>query len=157
MVMTADYGRTHMGQHIVNSYRPATFDCMENRGNRIRSMRKALDLTQPELAKAVGVDQSTVSDWEKHNAEPKGEALIALAKLFNTTAEYIMEGQDANAWPFENIPYASFLSLEHDERTRLEGRLQEILASISAPQNKFQTNRQRAASVKTARKRKPSR
>ena len=46
----------------------------------VRKLRKELQLTQAQLAKRLGVDQSTVSRWEA-GAEPEGEQRRALALL----------------------------------------------------------------------------
>lgn len=59
------YGKTHMAIPIKFNYGRATFDCMSERGQRIRDLRKAKLLNQTQLAAAVGIDQSTVSDIEK--------------------------------------------------------------------------------------------
>lgn len=133
LVMTVDYGAPHMGLHIGNSYWPANINCMETRGQRIRSMRKALGLNQGALAKLVGADQSTVSDWEneKVGAEPSAEVLMKLVDALGGSAEYIMRGYDPRTWPFARIPLQRFLALEPGDRDYLEGYLAAELERIS--------------------------
>jgi DNA-binding transcriptional regulator YiaG len=46
----------------------------------VKSIRKALDMTQAQLASEVGVDQSTVSNWET-GTTPRGPARILIAAL----------------------------------------------------------------------------
>jgi transcriptional regulator with XRE-family HTH domain len=90
------YGATHMGQHINSFNGPATVDYMESRGTRIQRRRKELGMNQTTLALAVGVDQSTVSDWEKRDAEPRAEQLMKLATALQTTAEYLVLGSSVS-------------------------------------------------------------
>lgn len=46
----------------------------------VKAIRATLGLTQAELAKEVGVDQSTVSNWEK-GKPPRGPARLLLQGL----------------------------------------------------------------------------
>lgn len=58
----------------------------------IKSIRKTLKMTQADLAVEVGVDQSTVSNWENGQA-PRGPAKILLSALAEKAA--ISEKVDA--------------------------------------------------------------
>lgn len=51
----------------------------------IKSIRSILDMTQAELGQEVGVDQSTVSNWENGQA-PRGPALRLLHVLAKKAA-----------------------------------------------------------------------
>ncbi len=46
----------------------------------VKSLRTKLELTQEQFGKAVGVDQSTVSNWE-NGAPPSGPARLLLQNL----------------------------------------------------------------------------
>lgn len=48
---------------------------------KIRFLRKALKLKQEEFAAKIGVDQTTVSKWEKVKARPTPDALVRIAAL----------------------------------------------------------------------------
>jgi len=50
---------------------------------RVRALRKHLELTQVKLADELGIRQQTVSDWEKGVYQPRG----ASATLLNIIAE----------------------------------------------------------------------
>ncbi|EHN72330.1 hypothetical protein SMCF_8268 [Streptomyces coelicoflavus ZG0656] len=50
-------------------------------GRRVRAVRRAVDLTQSEVAKAVGVADPTVASWETGQSTPDGERLPALARV----------------------------------------------------------------------------
>lgn len=94
--MDGDYGSAHMGFAIGNSYRGATLDCMATPGERIRALRKARGLTQPQLAAEVGIDQSTVSDIER-GAGFSAETLMRLADALQSTPQEIMRGNPATS------------------------------------------------------------
>ncbi|MFH2069131.1 MAG: helix-turn-helix transcriptional regulator [Candidatus Omnitrophota bacterium] len=56
----------------------------ENLPGKIRAGRKLLGLSQEGLASYLGVDVSTVADWEKHRHEPTRKSLEKLAKLLTS-------------------------------------------------------------------------
>jgi DNA-binding transcriptional regulator YiaG len=60
----------------------------------VRSLRAALGLTQEQLGKAVGVDQSTVSNWE-NGASPSGPARKLLQSLSANVASAADNGAAA--------------------------------------------------------------
>jgi transcriptional regulator with XRE-family HTH domain len=125
-----------MGLHIGNSYRPATFNCMKGksdkgdlqRGSRIRSLRKALELNQVELAESV--DQSTVSDMERGSSF-SADLLMRLSKVLGTSPGIIMEGRDEAAWPFRRVVMADFVALASEDRAYIEGILANEIDKLS--------------------------
>ncbi len=64
---------------------------------RIRELRLANNLEQTEVADYLGYkSDTTVSKWENGKNLPTGAKLVKLAKLFNTTTDYILHGKDIN-------------------------------------------------------------
>lgn len=53
-----------------------------NFAENLKNLRTAKKLTQGELAKALGVDQRTVSAWEKGVCEPSFTVLAKLCEIF---------------------------------------------------------------------------
>jgi transcriptional regulator with XRE-family HTH domain len=51
--------------------------------------RLAVGLTQKQLAKKVGVDQSTVSRWGKNECIPEPQHFPKLARIFRMTPEEV--------------------------------------------------------------------
>lgn len=49
----------------------------------LKNLRQGKNLTQSQLAKILGVDQRTISAWEKGICEPSFEMLIKLCELFD--------------------------------------------------------------------------
>ena len=52
-------------------------------GENLKSLRQANKISQQTLAKIVGVDQRTVSAWEKGVCEPSFDTLAKLCEIFN--------------------------------------------------------------------------
>lgn len=59
-------------------------------GQTIRDLRKEKRVSQTELAKIVGVSQTTVTAWETGKAEPSSSAVSNLADYFNVTTDYLL-------------------------------------------------------------------
>jgi phage repressor protein C with HTH and peptisase S24 domain len=62
---------------------------------RIKKRRKELGLTQPSIAKTIGLTKATISLWESGSTSPKGENLHALAKALRCAPEFLLFGNDA--------------------------------------------------------------
>lgn len=60
-------------------------------GQKIKQVRTAAGLTQVAFASAVGVDQSTVSRWERDRQEPDPDQLLALAQFSNEPMENFIQ------------------------------------------------------------------
>ena len=57
---------------------------------RIKDLRESNYLTQQQLGKAVGYDQSRVAKWENGSLEPNPDTLVALSKFFNVSVDYLL-------------------------------------------------------------------
>lgn len=57
----------------------------------LRELRSKKGVTQIELAKAIGVSNGNVGDWERGRSKPGYEALIALARYFEIDAGRLLE------------------------------------------------------------------
>ena len=67
---------------------------METLGEKIRNLREEKGLTQPELAKLVGVSNGTVSFWENGVNEPKASYVRKLSTVFEVTSDYLLGLED---------------------------------------------------------------
>lgn len=59
---------------------------------RLKEVRKASGLTQREVATYVGVNQNTYSYWETGKTKIDSESIAKLAKLFNVSIDYLLDG-----------------------------------------------------------------
>ena len=60
----------------------------------IRRQRRWIDMTQKDLAKAVGVSLSTVAEWERGNRTPSVEKLTELAGVFGMTETELLHPKE---------------------------------------------------------------
>ena len=60
----------------------------------IYQLRKDANISQKTLAKAVGVTQKAVGFWESGINEPKASYIVALAKYFGVSADYLLGIED---------------------------------------------------------------
>lgn len=60
--------------------------------NRLFQLRKQQGLSQEELAEKLGVSRQAVSKWERSEASPDTDNLIALAKIYGLTLDELIYG-----------------------------------------------------------------
>ena len=63
---------------------------MQHIGKRIKELRIENGLSQENFGKELSVSQDTVSLWENGKSLPTVEFLIAIAKRFNVSTDYIV-------------------------------------------------------------------
>lgn len=56
--------------------------------------RRQLGLSQEELAARIGVTRQAVSKWEQGISTPELESMVALAKIFGVTTDYLLSEED---------------------------------------------------------------
>lgn len=60
----------------------------------VKYYRLAKGLTQAALARAMGVDQSVISDWETGRSSPSSGRLPRLAELLGVTIDQLFSGPE---------------------------------------------------------------
>lgn len=68
----------------------------------IREARLAAKLTQKQLADMLGITDATLSGYETGNHDPKSKMLVEIAKVCNTTTDYLLGLTDRIARPDED-------------------------------------------------------
>lgn len=82
--------------------------------NRIKQLRDVAEVKQVDLANMLGISQGTLSNWERGIHDPDSESLIAIAKYFNVTTDFVLGKDDtASLSPDEDIRFA-LNNLPHD-------------------------------------------
>ncbi len=74
--------------------------------NYLAKRRKQLNLTQKDIAQAVGVSEGTVSRWESGSiANMRRDRIVLYAKVLHTTPDFIMSGESVGIPAgFEPLP-----------------------------------------------------
>ena len=62
-------------------------------GDRIAGAREAAGLTQEDLARRLGVRQTTVKAWEDDRTEPRANRLQMLAGMLNVSLMWMLTGR----------------------------------------------------------------
>ena len=57
---------------------------------RLKELREDNDLTQKQLAAYLHIQQNTYSQYENSQRQLPIETLVALAKLYNTSTDYLL-------------------------------------------------------------------
>ena len=63
---------------------------MKNLGETIKLLRLEKNLTQPQLAKQVGVSSGMISIWENNINEPKASYIKALAQVLDVSSDFLL-------------------------------------------------------------------
>lgn len=59
-------------------------------GNRLRELRLSNHYTQDDLAEMLDVGANQINRYENNKTEPSGEVVARIAKLLNTSADYLL-------------------------------------------------------------------
>ncbi len=90
-------------------------------GERLQQKRSSIKLSQKEVANAVGVNPSVISNYENGERTPSVEVLMSLASLFHCSVDYLLG--------IEKTSRASIdVAMLNDEQI---ARLQYFLSSIN--------------------------
>ncbi len=68
-------------------------DELSNVGKRVKIARKTLKVQQKEVAEALGISPSHLSEIESGKANPSTDFHLKLSKLYNISVEYIFHGR----------------------------------------------------------------
>lgn len=64
-------------------------------GKRLKSLREEKELTQKDLADMLGLTPKAISFYELGSREPSSEVLINMARILDTTTDYLLGYSDS--------------------------------------------------------------
>lgn len=99
-------------------------------GEKVKTLRKALKITQKELAMTVGVSQSTIGMIEGNKQGASNDTLLKLAKALNTTVDNLLSNNSFDNEIKENVELSK--KAERDIAKDLEKTLNELETSQDA-------------------------
>lgn len=93
-------------------------------GARIKECRSAKKLTLQQVGDHFGINRASVSDWEREQTRPDLDRLVSLARLFNTTTDYLLTGKKSasDSWPF-SIPRGMYDELDATAKAEIDTML----------------------------------
>ncbi len=74
---------------------------MRSQGERIKKLRKSKDITQKELASALGISEQAISKWEKNLSNPSTKNLMKIAKIFDVSITYFYQPEETQSKKLE--------------------------------------------------------
>ena len=70
---------------------------------RLKELRKQAHLTQVELAKRLGIGQSSYADWERGKKKPTQVNLVKIAQVLNVSVDYLVGNSKEKSDDLDNI------------------------------------------------------
>ena len=64
-------------------------------GDKIKNLRKGMNLTQSQLCEKIGIAQSTLGMIEKNRTAPGRKTLIKIANFFGVTVDYLLTDDES--------------------------------------------------------------
>lgn len=109
--------------------------------NRYKQLRKERGLTQRELAKALNVEQTTVSKWENEITIPDVTTLGIISKFFNVSIDYLLGNENEKPKPNTVVLFGRGIGKKEYELTedelKLLNNLIETIKKQPTDNNKF--------------------
>lgn len=65
-----------------------------NFGNKVKILRKEMNMTQTELADKLNIGKTTVSNYETNYSTPDNDMLLKLSSVFNVSVDYLLGNSD---------------------------------------------------------------
>lgn len=112
-----------------------TQDMHDTIGGRISRAREAGGLTTNELARRIGVKNTTMQSWENDRSEPRSNKLVMLSGVLNVSPSWLIMG-DGEAPGVETSgddtvgEIAHELRQLHDQAADLKGRIATLLTRL---------------------------
>lgn len=114
---------------------------MESIGNRIKKLRKSLNLTQYQLGELIGKSKGNISGYENGTFDPSANTIISLAKCFNISTDDLLLGyntQNSNVLSeFDRNLIERFNKLSRIKKERILERIDTYLEIDEEERNKL--------------------
>lgn len=88
---------------------------------KLKNQRQLLKLSQKEVANAIGVSPAVVSNYENGDRSPSIETLIALARLYKCSTDYLLGINSEN-----NLNCADISMLSNEQKLLLQSFLDSL-------------------------------
>ncbi len=78
-------------------------------GKHIKKLRIENNMSQEELASKLFVDRTLISKWENGKLIPETKNIVSLSKLFNTTIDELVNGEEKEIKDDTKLIYYLFI------------------------------------------------
>ena len=90
-------------------------------GEKLKTQRQLLKLSQREVANVIGVSPAVVSNYENGDRSPSIETLMSLASLYKCSTDYLLGISSSN-----NLNYADISMLSNEQKLLLQSFLDSL-------------------------------
>lgn len=95
--------------------------------DKIKNLREQKNITQAELANAIGVTTSAVSAWEKNINEPRMGAVHKLAQYFKVTKSFLVNDENLPIYDSQAIMIAeTLIKYENQDLAKLMEKISKM-------------------------------
>ena len=110
-----------------------------NVNERIKKLRKALDLTQQKFADRIGVKQNTVAQYEMGRNVPIDSVIALICREFNVSEKWLRTGEGDMFRPADRNTDIARLTkqLLNEESDSFKNRLISILSNLTVEEWEF--------------------
>ena len=107
--------------------------------DRIKKLRKELDLTQQKFADAIGMKQNTIAQYEMGRTIPSDAIIFSICREFNVNEEWLRTGEGDMFLPANrDSEIASFVkSLLDEEPDSFKNRFVAMLSKLTVEEWEF--------------------
>ena len=92
-------------------------------GERIKTCRQKIGISQEKVAELVGVSRQAVTKWESNQSAPNTENLFKLAEIFETTVDMLLESEKMSKQSSAEQIYYLY-KMEEEKKTVLRKKTQ---------------------------------
>lgn len=103
---------------------------------RLKKLRKTLDMTQQEFADKIGIKRNTIATYESGRNEPIDAVISLICREFNVNEEWLRTGKGEMFLPVDRDTEIAKLTriLLNEESDSFKNRLVGVLANLTEEQ-----------------------
>ena len=105
---------------------------------RIASARMAIGYSQAELATKLGVQLSSIQNWENERTAPRSNLMGQLAGILNVSLVWLMSGGESYHGDLPHLEETAQLSRKIQHAENLLSELSGVLSDLKTQANKLQ-------------------
>ncbi|TKT76814.1 helix-turn-helix transcriptional regulator [Aquamicrobium sp. LC103] len=101
-------------------------------GGRLSRARDATGISSQQLARRLGVQQSTIQAWESDRSQPRANRLNMLAGILGVSLSWLLHGVGTSPAEDDGNAVAENVSLQLDRLRRLQQETSSIIRQIES-------------------------